>query len=52
VVRTVVVGGMPGWQIILIALVTAILVSMLAVIFDRARAPDGIWPRRVDDADI
>jgi hypothetical protein len=52
VVRTVVVGGMPGWQITLIALVTAILVSMLAVILDRARAADGIWPRRVDDADI
>jgi hypothetical protein len=51
-VRTVVIGGMPGWQIALIAVVTAILVSMLAVILDRARAADGFWPRRVDDADI
>ncbi len=38
VVRTVVVGGMPGWQIALIALGAALLAATVAVLADRARA--------------
>ena len=37
-IRTVVVGGMPGWQIALIAAGTAVLAAILAVAADRARA--------------
>jgi hypothetical protein len=36
--RTVVAGGMPGWQIALIAAGAALLAVVLAVIADRARA--------------
>jgi hypothetical protein len=36
-VHTVVVGGMPGWQITVIAVGAAILAAALAVILDRAR---------------
>jgi hypothetical protein len=36
--RTVVIGGMPGWQIALIAAGAALLAAVLAVIADRARA--------------
>ena len=36
--RTVVVGGMPGWQIALIAAGAALLTAMLAVLADRVRA--------------
>jgi len=36
-VHTVVVGGMPGWQIALIAIVAALLAATLAVLVDRAR---------------
>jgi hypothetical protein len=36
--RTVVTGGMPGWQIALIAAGAALLAAVLAVIADRARA--------------
>jgi hypothetical protein len=36
VTRTVVVGGMPGWQITLIAAGVAILAAALAVLADRA----------------
>jgi hypothetical protein len=36
-VHTVVVGGMPGWQIALIAAGAAVLAAALAVILDRAR---------------
>jgi hypothetical protein len=36
-VHTVVVGGMPGWQIALIAVVAAVLAATLAVLLDRAR---------------
>ena len=32
-----VVGGMPGWQIALIAVVAALLAATLAVLVDRAR---------------
>jgi len=36
-VHTVVVGGMPGWQIALIAVVAALLAGTIAVLADRAR---------------
>ena len=36
--HTVVIGGMPGWQIALIAAGTGLLAAVLAVIADRARA--------------
>ena len=35
-VRTVVVGGMPGWQIALIAVAAALLAATAAVLADRA----------------
>ena len=38
VTRTVVVGGMPGWQIALIAAGAGLLAAALAVLADRARA--------------
>jgi hypothetical protein len=38
VTRTVVVGGMPGWQIALIAAGAALLAAALAVLADRALA--------------
>ena len=37
-VRTVVIGGMPGWQIALIAIGAALLAATVAVLADRARA--------------
>ena len=37
VVRTVVVGGMPGWQIAAIAIVTALVAAAAAVLLDRFR---------------
>jgi hypothetical protein len=37
-VQTVVVGGMPGWQIALIAMVAALLAATAAVLADRARS--------------
>ena len=37
-VRTVVVGGMPGWQIALIAVGAALLAAALAVLADRVLA--------------
>jgi len=37
-VHTVVVGGMPGWQIALIAIGAALLAAIAAVLADRARA--------------
>ena len=36
--RTVVVGGMPGWQIALIAAGAALLAAAVAVLADRAPA--------------
>jgi hypothetical protein len=47
VVRTVVVGGMPGWQIALIAVAAALVVAVAAVLTDRARSA-----RRVAAADL
>jgi hypothetical protein len=38
VTRTVVAGGMPGWQITLIAIGAALLAATMAVLADRARA--------------
>ena len=38
VTRTVLVGGMPGWQIALIAVGAALLAATVAVLTDRARA--------------
>ena len=35
---TVVVGGMPGWQIALIAVGAALAAAVIAVLVDRARA--------------
>jgi hypothetical protein len=37
-VHTVVIGGMPGWQIALIAVGAALLAATVAVLADRARA--------------
>jgi hypothetical protein len=37
VVRTVVVGGMPGWQIVLIAAVAALVTAVAAVLVERTR---------------
>ena len=37
-VYTVVTGGMPGWQITLIAIAAALLAAAVAVLADRARA--------------
>ena len=37
VVRTVVVGGMPGWQIALIAVAAALFTAIAAVLVERSR---------------
>jgi hypothetical protein len=37
-VQTVVAGGMPGWQIALIAVAAAVVAAAIAVLVDRARA--------------
>ena len=37
-VRTVVAGGMPGWQIALIAIAAAVVTAAVAVLLDRTRA--------------
>jgi hypothetical protein len=36
-VRTVVVGGMPGWQIVAIAIAAALVAATAAVLLDRIR---------------
>ena len=36
-IHTIVTGGMPGWQITLIAIATALLAAVLAVFLDRTR---------------
>ena len=38
VIHTVVAGGMPGWQVALIAAVAALVAAVLAVLADRAWA--------------
>ncbi len=37
-VRTMVAGGMPGWQIVLIAIAASLVAAAAAVLADRARA--------------
>jgi hypothetical protein len=37
-VHTIVAGGMPGWQITLIAAAAALLAAAAAVLLDRARS--------------
>jgi hypothetical protein len=37
-VRVIAEGGMPGWQIALIALAAALVAATIAVLLDRARA--------------
>ena len=37
-VHTVVIGGMPGWQIALIAVVAALFAATVAVLADRSRS--------------
>jgi hypothetical protein len=37
-VHTVVVGGMPGWQIATIAIVAALVAAVAAVLLDRSRS--------------
>jgi hypothetical protein len=37
-VHTVIIGGMPGWQIALIAVAAAVVAAAIAVFLDRARA--------------
>lgn len=37
-VHAIVIGGMPGWQITLIAVAAALIAATMAVIVDRARA--------------
>jgi hypothetical protein len=37
-VQTVVVGGMPGWQIARIAVAVTVAATAVAVVLDRARA--------------
>jgi hypothetical protein len=51
-VRTVVIGGMPGWQIALIAIGAALLAATAAVLLDRARtaAKPSRWPGRATPA--
>ena len=51
-VRTVVIGGMPGWQIALIAIGAALLAATVAVLLDRARtaAKQSRWPGRATPA--
>jgi hypothetical protein len=36
-VQTVIVGGMPGWQIALIAVAAAVVAAAVAVLLDRVR---------------
>jgi hypothetical protein len=38
VIRTVVVGGMPGWQIAAIAIGAALVAAVAAVLLDRSRS--------------
>jgi hypothetical protein len=44
-VHTVVTGGMPGWQITLIAVAAALFAATAAVFFDRAWATHRAAPR-------
>jgi hypothetical protein len=44
-VHTIVTGGMPGWQITLIALAAALVAATAAVLLDRAQASHRAAPR-------
>ena len=44
-VHTIVTGGMPGWQIALIALAAALVAAAAAVLLDRAWATHHAAPR-------
>jgi hypothetical protein len=44
-VHTIVTGGMPGWQITLIALAAALVAAAAAVLLDRAWATHHAAPR-------
>jgi len=44
-VRVVLAGGMPGWQIALIAIAAAALASTLAIVVDRARGARRLVPQ-------
>lgn len=48
VTQTIVVGGMPGWQIILIAAGAALFAAVAAVLLDRAWAVRRSGARRPD----
>ena len=41
-IHTIVTGGMPGWQITLIAAAAALLAAAVAVLLDRARIRVGV----------
>jgi hypothetical protein len=45
-VRIITAGGMPGWQIILIAVAAALVAATTAVILDRARTSHRSAPAR------
>ena len=44
-IHTVVVGGMPGWQIAVIAVATALVAAVAAVLADRTHATRRRLPR-------
>ena len=52
VVRTVVVGGMPGWQIALIAVVAALFTAIAAVLVERSRTARRRPVRPLTDASL
>ena len=47
-IHTVVTGGMPGWQIALIAAGAAVVAAVIAVLADRARVARHIMAARPD----
>lgn len=47
-VQTIVTGGMPGWQIALIAAGAAVVAAVIAVLADRARVARHIVAARPD----
>ena len=51
-IHTVAAGGMPGWQIALIAVGAALLAAIAAVLLDRARTAANLpgWPGRATPA--
>ena len=50
-VRTIIIGGMPGWQIALIAIGAALLAATAAVLLDRGtKAKLSRWPGRATPA--